>query len=278
MAIVDFSTECWNDPWVQGLTPLEKLLFIYLWTSNHRNISGIFVITPKTISDETGLTKRQIEELLPKLSPKVKYDFQYSLCWVVKHARRQFLRGDRMSDKQRNGIRRHALTFRWHSFFKEFCFAYPEVFSNEEADTLSMGIHTHSMGMDTLGGGGIIKKEEESKEKEKDQKKEEGGMGGEAEEESNENLFGRFWSAYPKKKSRGQAEKAWLKIQPDEQLLATMLATIERAKTSAEWTKDGGQYIPYPATWLNARGWEDEFQTHGPFKPQPGIAAFVERE
>jgi len=30
------------------------------------------------------------------------------------------------------------------------------------------------------------------------------------------------------------------------------------AKKSPEWTKDNGKYIPYPATWLNAKGWEDE--------------------
>jgi hypothetical protein len=38
-----------------------------------------------------------------------------------------------------------------------------------------------------------------------------------------------------------------------------MLLAIERAKTSKDWTKDGGQYIPYPATWLRAKGWEDDF-------------------
>lgn len=78
------------------------------------------------------------------------------------------------------------------------------------------------------------------------------------------NCFDLFWETYPKKKSKGQAEKAWIKIQPDEQLLAKMIATIERAKKSDEWKKSGplgipGEFIPYPATWLNAKGWEDEF-------------------
>ena len=72
-------------------------------------------------------------------------------------------------------------------------------------------------------------------------------------------LFDAFWKAYPKHKSKGQAEKAWLSINPGEQLLAAMVATIERAKTSEEWQREGGQYIPYPATWLRAKGWEDEF-------------------
>ena len=70
--------------------------------------------------------------------------------------------------------------------------------------------------------------------------------------------FNLFWKAYPYKKSIGQAEKAWKKINPDEGLLTTMLTKIEKAKKSKEWLKDNGEYIPHPATWLNAKGWEDE--------------------
>ena len=32
----------------------------------------------------------------------------------------------------------------------------------------------------------------------------------------------------------------------------------EAAINSPEWKKSGGEFIPYPASWLNARGWEDE--------------------
>ncbi len=71
--------------------------------------------------------------------------------------------------------------------------------------------------------------------------------------------FERFYSAYPKKKSRALAEKAFAKIAPDETLLSTMLAAITCAKQSAQWANP--QMIPYPASWLNARSWEDDIQT-----------------
>ena len=71
--------------------------------------------------------------------------------------------------------------------------------------------------------------------------------------------FEQFWKTYPKKKSKGQAERAFAKTNPDEQLLATMFAKIEQAKMSEDWRKDNGQFIPYPATWLNAKGWEDVY-------------------
>ncbi len=71
--------------------------------------------------------------------------------------------------------------------------------------------------------------------------------------------FEKFWLAYPKKKNKGTAEKAFLKINPSKQLLETMLLKIEQAKQSKDWIKESGQYIPYPSTWLNAMGWEDEY-------------------
>ena len=70
--------------------------------------------------------------------------------------------------------------------------------------------------------------------------------------------FDQFWQRYPKKKSKGQAEKAWAKINPDEQLHEAILNGLERAKTAGDWQKNNGEFIPHPATWLNAKGWEDE--------------------
>ena len=73
--------------------------------------------------------------------------------------------------------------------------------------------------------------------------------------------FLKFWDTYPKKKSKGDAIKAWKKLKPNEPLAEKILRAVQQARTSDDWLKDGGQFIPHPATWLNARGWEDEF-TH----------------
>ena len=67
--------------------------------------------------------------------------------------------------------------------------------------------------------------------------------------------FERFYAAYPRKKSRKQAEKAFASLNPDEQLLQAILAGLERAMKSGEWSNP--QFIPHPATWLNAQGWLD---------------------
>lgn len=74
----------------------------------------------------------------------------------------------------------------------------------------------------------------------------------------NDNLFDRFWSAYPRKVAKPAARKKFDSLNPDEQLLEKMILAVERQKQSDQWMKDGGQFIPHPATWLNQRRWEDE--------------------
>jgi hypothetical protein len=70
--------------------------------------------------------------------------------------------------------------------------------------------------------------------------------------------FDDFWTAYPKKKAKEAAKKAWVKLKPDEALGKTIIqAVLESAKTQ-DWKKENGKYIPYPATYLNGKRWEDE--------------------
>lgn len=76
----------------------------------------------------------------------------------------------------------------------------------------------------------------------------------------NQSLFDKFWNAYPKKVSKGNAEKWFIKNQPSEELVDLMVSKIELLKTTNQWLSKNGQYIPYPTSWLNAKGWEDEVE------------------
>ena len=71
--------------------------------------------------------------------------------------------------------------------------------------------------------------------------------------------FTEFWNLYPKKKAKAYAEKAWNKIKPNDGVHSNIMAGLNRAIRSEEWVKDNGQYIPYPASWLNGKRWEDEY-------------------
>ena len=74
-----------------------------------------------------------------------------------------------------------------------------------------------------------------------------------------EERFDKFWKAYPKKNGKGYARKIFLKIAPDEELFKRMMSALEAAKRCEQWTKEHGQYIPYPSTWLNQERWDDDY-------------------
>lgn len=69
--------------------------------------------------------------------------------------------------------------------------------------------------------------------------------------------FEEFWTAYPRKTAKQAAFKKWCQINPDMDLVRKMLTAIEQQSKSAQWTKDEGQFIPHPATWLNQARWDD---------------------
>lgn len=74
---------------------------------------------------------------------------------------------------------------------------------------------------------------------------------------NNKNIsFDQFWTEYPRKTAKAVAQRAWLKIKPNEKLLNEILEGLRKYKNTDQW-KDP-RYIPHPATFLNQRRWEDE--------------------
>lgn len=70
--------------------------------------------------------------------------------------------------------------------------------------------------------------------------------------------FDQFWEAYPRKTAKPAASRVFTRLRVNTSLLNLMLSALERQKVSEQWTRDHGQYVPHPATWLNNRRWEDE--------------------
>lgn len=107
--------------------------------------------------------------------------------------------------------------------------------------------------LDTAGVGGLVFKVMAVKQADKTE-------GGADEPESKEvsaysESFEKFWAAYPRKSAKGLAAKAWNNAKlPD---ISVVLAAVEAQCKSPQWTKDDGQFIPYPATWINQKRWDD---------------------
>jgi hypothetical protein len=75
------------------------------------------------------------------------------------------------------------------------------------------------------------------------------------------NGFAEFWQQYPKKVAKSDALQAWRKLKPSGQLFTDLMAGLASHKVSDQWRKNGGEFIPHPASWLNKRRWEDEAQS-----------------
>lgn len=86
--------------------------------------------------------------------------------------------------------------------------------------------------------------------------------------------FERFWSIYPRKVSKADAKKAWAKLKVTADLFDLMAKALAAWTVSTDWTKDGGQFIPHAATWLNGKRWEDELPPPaGSHQPAPRRAS-----
>jgi len=82
------------------------------------------------------------------------------------------------------------------------------------------------------------------------------------EEKSNNNTytaqFLRFWDLWPRNSRRtekGRCFKYW-KRDKLEAKAEHVIAVLEALKVSDQWTKENGQFIPMPATWLNKQRWD----------------------
>ena len=93
-------------------------------------------------------------------------------------------------------------------------------------------------------------------------------------------LFEEFWNAYPKKRAKDDAKKAFDKRKPDRALLDQMLSAIQLQRSTDDWLKDAGKFIPYPATWINDGRWQDEVSAHpsSPAMHDPESRASIEAE
>jgi len=67
--------------------------------------------------------------------------------------------------------------------------------------------------------------------------------------------FDVFWVKYPRKEGKEKARTAFEYVNVP---LEVLLKAVEAQKGSAQWTNEGGRYIPSPATWLRDKRWEDQ--------------------
>lgn len=90
------STAFWSDPWVESLSPSEKLLYLYLITNEKVNMLGAYEVSISKMSFETGIQRNTIKDAISKFESDQKV--QYLENFVILS---NFLKNQKMNDNMK---------------------------------------------------------------------------------------------------------------------------------------------------------------------------------
>lgn len=217
-----------------------QVLALYLMTSPHANMIGVFHCPLIYMAHETGLGMEGASKALQSLIEAKFCTYEESSETVFVHRMAAFQIGDQLSeqDKRCKGVEREWNNIPSAQLRQAFFAIY------------SVAFHLPKQGKKarpTEAPSKALRSQEQEQDQEQDQETPSPPTGG----------FDEFWAAYPKKVGKDAARKAFEKRKPDVELLAQMMAAIAVQANSEQWRKDGGQFIPHPATWLNEGRWMD---------------------
>jgi hypothetical protein len=233
----------WSDADIENQPAEVKLCALWLLTNSQTSLIGVCSATAKRFHFETGLSPEWLEKACDAL-PDMFTRFG-EVIFARNFIRHQFGTGEKL---MKNNIFSSIAA----AFGKVKCAELQEALISEYPELAPhKGLQSPSKGL-------VKPKEKEKEEGESNKEKEK-----EKERAREPEGFEDFWQAYPRKAGKGDAEKAWIKLKLAPKL-PEILTSIRAAKVSLDWTKEAGQYIPHPATWLNRRGWEDQLQPARP--------------
>lgn len=246
----------WQDEFILELTPEQKFFYLYLMSNSKVNTLGAYVF-PMTMSTlELGYNRDTVKKLLDHFveAGKIMYDETTNEVfllnwpkrnWNKKTATLRALRKDFGALK--SPVLRETVALLFNDFYSEKAQEQTGTIGNNEEQEGTSG-----------NNGDILAGRIENREKRKENR--------EKEKEDAETVFDAaaafeiFYKAYPNKKNVKTARTRWEKMKVTPELFAAIMEGLERAKNSQEWGKDGGAYIPHPATWLNGEGWKNEYK------------------
>lgn len=240
------SVRMWGDEKFRRLTrpkPNGQTLWFYLLTGPHTSaLPGLFVSGEASLAEALGWPLKEFRRCFKELSDQrmALADWTARVVWLPKAM-------------THNAPESPNVVKSWRAALDEI----PECETKRvAAQTLKGFIQGLGEGFQkALGQGwpGVDRPTPVNQEQEQRQEQEQ-----EQEQTSAEwSDFDQFWFIYPKHKAKADAEKAWKAIK-DRPPLAVILGAIQRQSQSYDWRKEKGKFVPYPATWIRARRWEDD--------------------
>jgi len=246
--------------------PESQVVMTYLLTSPHSNSIGLYYLPISYICSDTGISDEGASKALRRLSEGgfMGYDRSSEVVFVYEMAKWQI--GDSLNpaDKQVKGIQAIYDELPENIFLTEFFDKYADCFhlKNRRGFEGASKVHRSTETETDTEKRSPLPPIAKSTDLESKKRKAPG--------QQYAPEFERFWSEYPRRIGKGAAYRAWRKVKPP---LEECLKALEWQKKSEQWTRDQGQYIPHPATWLNQARWDDEMPVK--LQPQPLVRKVV---
>lgn len=239
--------EKWADPWFRRLQPDEKIVFLFL--CDQCNWGGFYELDCEAMSFAIGLDESRISGAIQGLNRGCLVSDNW--VWVKNFVRVQgnadLNPGNNAHKNIIRCIQEQVKRFENVPEFQEFFAPYKPLIS---PPVMSCNVMSLDSSLE-LTEDSLLEDSAEPK-------------NGSIYPED----FKQFWDAYPKKEGKGGALKIW-KRDKCKAILPDILKALESYKRSAQWTKEGGQFIPNPEKWLNKRQYDDEPRdTNGLPKPK----------
>ena len=230
------STAFWSDPFIEELTPQQKLLFLYLITNEKTNMLGIYEASIKKISFETGLKDSDILMFFKICEQKSKIKYIGNYVVLMNFARHQ---------NYNINMKKSAIDV-YNSLPKEL-----------KDSNLMIDKSNPLEGFESLLNHlGTVSKYEVELEVESEV---------EIEDENTIYSFDEFWETYNKKTGRVNCERIYARLKDKDYAKIKETLPIYLASVKDK------QYLKNPQTYLNGKCWEDEIyqeaKTTEPTKP-----------
>lgn len=266
------STSFWSDSKVDTFSPEDKYFMLYLLTNPHTTQLGIYEFSMKHAAFEMGYSVETVQALLSRFQDRykiIRYCQDTGEIAIKNYLKHSIIKGGKpvldCLKKELSQVKNKELV--------NFVFLANQNSENATVREFILYIQDKYKLNDNVNDNDndnerIVddswydsQSQEEGKSKPPKRKK------ATAKEDYDLEGFNAFYAAYPRHAGKADALKAWNKLKPDIVLQAKMGEALTAQKKSPQWTKNNGQYIPMPSTWLNGKRWEDEVQT----QTQPNI-------
>lgn len=238
------NTKFWDDSFIMELNTTEKLLFLYLLTNPLTNIAGVYEITPKRISFDTGISSSMLQKILKKFGEADR---------IYYHGQHIFIK---------NFIKHQQNNPKIHAGIQNFLKSPPEIVSayvTEDKDRLYIDYDKLRKALNYFNSNLNLNLNLNSNSN--------SVLHRLSKPSSLSDSFEIFWKNHPGTKTgKKKCYEKWLVINPDQKLFDKIMCAIENQKTWRARAKPD-EFRPEwknPLTWLNQECWEDEIEASKP--------------